>query len=643
MSNRNILQALQSAGGAGGAGLDVDEVFSTFLYEGNGGTQTITNGIDLTEGGLVWNKARDVGTYHALTDTERGGQYTLYSPTTDAQVDRGNDFITSFNSNGYSIGADGLINDTNSYVSWTFRKAPKFFDVVTYTGNGSGNQTFNHSLGCVPGMVIIKNTSRSGQDWWVWVNDSITANEGRLNDTGDFGYNVIGTVTDTTVQTLNQNQFATNYSGDSYVAYLFAHNNNDGEFGPDGDADIIKCGSFTGNGSSTGPVVDLGFEPQWLLVKNASASSHWYILDVMRGWDVGGSGTGTINLRANAEFVEQAMGLIDPNSTGFQVKTSGSFINGSGNTIIYMAIRRGSLNVPDDATKVFGLQNYSGTPSTGPQTGFVTDFSLLGQVTGGDKWYAGSRLTGINYMKANTAAAETTNQYQVWDRMDGAWTSAINGYMLWGWKRAPGYFDVVTYTGNGGGNRNITHNLGSAPGMLWLKRRDGSSPYGDWYVQHTGIAASNYLKLNENSAKTTSPDAWNSTYASADVFRVGSDNNVNTYEYIVYLFGTVAGVSKVGSYTGNGSSQNIDCGFSNGARFVLIKRTDGAGNWCLFDTARGIVSGNDFLLRLNNADAQSSDYDQVDPLSSGFTVVRNGQAEIDVNYSGLEYIFYAIA
>jgi hypothetical protein len=123
---------------AGGAEfLAVEDVFQSWLYTGNGSTQTITNGIDLAgEGGLVWTKARNVGTFHALTDTERGGQYALYSSDTSAQADRGSDFITSFNSDGYSIGADGLINDTYNYASWTFRKAPRFFDVVTY-GRGT--------------------------------------------------------------------------------------------------------------------------------------------------------------------------------------------------------------------------------------------------------------------------------------------------------------------------------------------------------------------------------------------------------------------------------------------------------------------------------------------------------------------------
>ena len=625
-----LAKLLQAVAGAGGAGLDVDEVFSTFLYAPTGSAMTITNNIDLSgEGGLVWLKNRD-GDNHHLFDTERGTPYTIRTNENSAQANPSNS-LTAFNSNGFTIGNYTEINSTNQpVVSWTFRKAPKFFDVVTYSGNGTNNQTFNHSLGCVPGMVIIKNTSRSGQDWWVWVNDSITANEGRLNDTGDFGYNVIGTVTDTTVQTLNQNQFATNYSGDSYVAYLFAHNNNDGEFGPDGDADIIKCGSFTGNGSSTGPVVDLGFEPQWLLVKNASASSHWYILDVMRGWDVGGSGTGTINLRANAAFAEQAMGLIDPNSTGFQVKTSGSFINGSGNTIIYMAIRRGPLAVPDDATKVFGLDAAVNSSYPRFTAGFPVDMSIT-TTTSGDPKEVASRLTGGVYMRSNGANAEQSSSNYVWDNMTGAYFNSKTNGLSWMWKRAPGYFDVVCYTGDGTASHTINHNLGVIPEMIWTKNRDNAQ---DWVVYHSGIGRK-LLILNNTDAETSYNFFPYDPTSSTWIVKNHPTTNTSGDDYVSYFFATVAGVSKVGSVTHSGSSTDVDCGFSSGARLVILKRTDASGDWYIWDSARGIVSGNDPYLLLNRADAQVTNTDYIDPLSSGF--------QITGDFTDGTYIFYAIA
>jgi hypothetical protein len=98
-------------------------------------------------------------------------------------------------------------------------------------------------------------------------------------------------------------------------------------------------------------------------------------------------------------------------------------------------------------------------------------------------------------------------------------------------------------------------------------------------------------------------------------------------------------VSKVGTYTGNGSTQTINCGFSSGARFVLIKRTDDIGDWWVFDTARGINSGNDpyLLINLTSAEVTSSDF--IDPNSSGFAL--DGSSSINTN--GASYIFLAIA
>jgi hypothetical protein len=118
--------------------------------------------------------------------------------------------------------------------------------------------------------------------------------------------------------------------------------------------------------------------------------------------------------------------------------------------------------------------------------------------------------------------------------------------------------------------------------------------------------------------------------------------NLSGGTYVAYLFATCAGVSKVGSYTGNGSSQNIDCGFTSGARFILIKRTDNSqfGDWKVFDSARGIVSGNDPYLKLNDTDAEQASYDGIDPYSAGFTV---NQDNANLNISSATYIFLAIA
>ena len=120
---------------------------------------------------------------------------------------------------------------------------------------------------------------------------------------------------------------------------------------------------------------------------------------------------------------------------------------------------------------------------------------------------------------------------------------------------------------------------------------------------------------------------------------IATNNSGSTY--IAYLFATLPGVSKVGSYTGNGSSQTINCGFTSGVRFILIKRTDSAGDWYVWDSARGIVAGNDPHLSLNTTAAEVTTDDSVDAESSGFIV--NQDAGTNVNVNTASYIFLAIA
>jgi hypothetical protein len=119
------------------------------------------------------------------------------------------------------------------------------------------------------------------------------------------------------------------------------------------------------------------------------------------------------------------------------------------------------------------------------------------------------------------------------------------------------------------------------------------------------------------------------------------DVNQSGYNYVAYLFATVAGVSKVGSYTGTAATLQIDCGFTGGARFVLIKRTDSTGDWYVYDTARGIVSGNDSYLLLNSTAAEVTNTDYVDTYSAGFELSSTAPAGLNAN--GGTYIFLAIA
>ena len=652
-SKKKLLQA--AAGSAGGAGLDVDELFNTFLYTGTGSAITVVNDVDLTEGGLVWIKGRNTTRSHYLFDTERGTSVGLTSSGTNANLSITN-AVTAFNSNGFTLGTYDDVNAGDAdktQVAWTFRKAEKFFDVVTWTGNGNNYRNISHNLGSVPGHVIVKKTSGGSEAGWInWHRtfsdyQSLFLNTTEAVYSGGSNGGVFGQAsgfTSTQFQLGGPNNITYhNENGSTYVAYIFAHNDGDGEFGPDGDADIIKCGSYTGNGSNDGPTINLGFEPQWLMIKDADGSENWQIFDNMRGMPVGQY---PVHLYPNSSAAEGTIqNQFDINSTGFKITFNSNRTNANGDTYIYMAIRRGPLAAPDDATKVFAIDTRGSTGDGNEpafRSTFPVDFALQKIKNSGTNWTAKTRLLGAVDLNPNTTGAEQGANNNQFDYMNGhfAKSNTDANEVGWMWKRAPEYFDVVVYSGPSGAG-NISHNLGVVPEMMWVKNTASAE---NWAVYHKDLGNTYYLHLNTTAAasNTDGGNFWNSTTPTASVFSVGTGTLTSHYtrKHVAYLFATVPNVSKVGSYTGTGSALNIDCGFSSGARFVMVKRTDTTGAWRVFDTERGIVSGADPFLDLDSTAAENSG-DLIDPYSSGFSLSDSGNG--NVNASGNTYIFYAIA
>ena len=625
-TKKKMLQA--AAGNAGGAGLNVEDVFSTYLYTGTASNQTITNGIDLSgEGGLVWIKGRTNAQSHGFFDTERGVNKALASDANWAEFSYQG--VNAFNSNGFRVGYQNEYNqNTLDYASWTFRKAPKFFDVVTYTGNGS-NQIINHNLGSDVGAIIIKRTD-STSDWYFSHRYDFGGKMLKLNSSGAAYVSGI-TVTDTTFRVFGSaGSTLNNVSGATYIAYLFAHNDGDGEFGPDGDADIIKCGSYTGNGSSNGPEIDLGFEPQWVMLKNTEGTGDWLMFDNMRGID---DSTSTKFLEANTSSAENTTQGIKLTSTGFQVTGNNIDENSSGVTYIYIAIRRGT-KVPESATEVFTpAVQYDETDDIF-ESGFVTD-ALLWRSLSTSEFKIGARLTQGKAMRFDTSLGELSYT-PTFDYMNGANAPVNDSFRGWMWKRAPEFCDISCYTGTGSVH-NVSHNLGAVPEMMWVKRRDNTDM---WKMYHSNLGNTKYIRMDGSFDGTSTPvtnsTTWNNTTPSDTTFTVGtaSDVNGNGNTYIAYLFSSLDGISKVGSASHSGTT-NVDCGFTSGARFVLLKRTDASGDWYVWDSERGIVSGNDPYLLLNSTAAQVTNTDYIDPLASGFTITSN--------FTAGDYIFYAIA
>ena len=671
-----------AASGVGGAGPDVDEVYGIRMWEGTGASRTITNDIDLSgEGGLVWIKKYTSTDAHALYDTVRGA--TKYIPTndTDAQstISQG---VTAFGSSGFSLGTDGGVNsDGNGYIGFTFRKAEKFFDIVQYTGTGS-NTAINHNLGSVPGMMLFKKTSGS-QNWAVYhrganggtnpedyyfrLNQNIT----QVNDTNQFQ-----STAPTATQFFLGTDSDTNTNGQTYICYLFAHNDGDGGFGENGDADIIKCGYYTGNSSSgSEPVINLGFEPQWILFKNTDTASNWFMYNTQQGWRNSLTNDKDFSLAPDSSVAQNAASggaeAGNPTSTGFDLRGCGlTAVNTTGDNHIYVAIRKGSLNVPTDATKVFGVD----TDATGGSTQenfrpHLCDMAWFAKLDGNsrnvqvadrvrgfhqtnptsdDNYSSRTLITNANdseFTSGNAIFQTTTHQATF--PVVRAQSSGSN-FCLWSFKRAPSYFDIVAYEGTSSA-QNITHNLGVKPEMMWIKSRANAN---SWTVYHKQQGATKRAFLHTDAAfDTAGTGIFNNTEPTATQFTVGDDSNTNSsgHSFVAYLFATADGVSKVGSYTGNGGEQTIDCCFTSGARLVMIKRAVGSvGNWRLFDTARGISSTKAEMLRLDTTDAQvpngspTQDYHNlVEPANAGFLV--NHTSALEVNTNGQIFLFWAIA
>jgi hypothetical protein len=314
------------------------------------------------------------------------------------------------------------------------------------------------------------------------------------------------------------------------------------------------------------------------------------------------------------------------------------------------------MKVPTTGTEVFKPSTRTGTGADATITSSTSPVDTIwtrdrSSATGYpfmffDRLRGRLRLLYNNTQNEQSSTATVTgfdvqNGYKLGDDVDGYGTN-ISGRNIvdYNFRRASGFFDVVCYTGTGA-NRTVAHNLTVVPELMIVKNRlypDGSS----WAV-YANNDNTDYLLLNTTAATADDITYWNDTSPTSSVFTVGTNNNTNksTDTFVAYLFATCAGVSKVGSYTGNGGTQAIACGFTGGARFMLIKRTDDTGDWYVYDTARGMTLLTNPYLELNTADAEAATLGSVTTTTGGFTVDASILAAINTNAAS--YIFLAIA
>ena len=324
----------------------VSEGFNTVTWTGNGQDNTKISGIGFSPD-LVWIKTRSVSDNHVLSDSVRGGNRQLFSNLTEAEFTSTSQLKT-FDSDGFTLGTDSAVNgsgrtlaawawdagsstvsNTDGSITSSVRANPAYgFSIVTWAGNSTNGATVGHGLSSAPSILITK--SRTNASSWIFgiggmsgfgVNDYLTMQTTNAKSSSSTFYQAYGTNTFTTGVSGGAEL---NKTGNNYVTYCFSE-----------IAGYSKIGSYTGNGSASGPTVTLGFKPAFVMIKNTTTATDWIIKDSTRD---------TVNpidanLRPNwpdPEF-SNSNHYFDFTDTGFVVKGADNSINKSGDTIIYMA------------------------------------------------------------------------------------------------------------------------------------------------------------------------------------------------------------------------------------------------------------------------------------------------------------------
>jgi hypothetical protein len=652
----------------------VSEGFNTVTYRGTGADQSIS-GLGF-EPDFVWLKGRNYAEHHHLYDTIRGATEVLYSNRTVAES---SDTLglTSFNPDGFSIGSRHEINNSGyTFVGWAWdageNNAPTGHSSVTYTGNG-GTQSIK-GFGFSPDLVWVKNRSNVESHNLF---DSVRGSSGNYKtlQTNTTGAEITPGVT--MLSTLDSDGFTlgtnggVNQSGDSFVAWGWDAGNGSPVSNTDGSiTSTVKANpatgfsvvSYTGTGANATVGHGLSSAPSIVILKNRSIVSSFLV----RSSDLAANQTLLLENTTTPIGTDYWQNT-QPTSSVFSV-SSNSEANGSGNNLVAYcfsevagyssfgsytgtgssvtvncgfrpgfimikatnlvegwAIIDGSRDTLNPRNKVL-KPNSTNAEASGSQ--FNTDFTDTGFVMNGTDGVVNVSGGTYIYMAFKGSYADYVSDYNT----DGTIDSRV--------KANPDYgFSIVSYTGTFAA-ATVGHGLSSAPELIIVKNRSTAT---NWWVGSDALGGWNkYLGLNLTSAVGTVTSIWNGTAPTSTVFSVANDggSNGSGNSIVAYCFNSVAGYSSFGSYSGTGAAGNaVTTGFK--PAFVMIRRTDLADSWALFDSTRDSVNPIDKLLYAERSDAEGvNTFAAIDFTDTGFTVNGTGST---VNNSGGTYIYMAFA
>tara|TARA_R100001082_G_scaffold4070_1_gene3134 strand:- start:28 stop:2142 length:2115 start_codon:yes stop_codon:yes gene_type:complete len=644
-------------GGGGKPKLYREDLFATYHYAGNNSTSRGINvGIDLAgKGGFVWTK--DIDNTNGGDDEGALVMYdTIRGATKGITVSGGtgegthSDGVTAFTSSGYTVSNRECTNkSTTNKMAYVFRKEPKFMDIKVVDGQSS-SFLVAHDLGVKPAFIMMKRTNSTGNYWRAWHKDlgNCVGNNSGNADTlnihfsqngtgaeseisGDNDYRVGLDASATHVRVPSGSNINSTYQSAKVIIIMFASHEGSsdypsGEFGPSSDQDIIKCGFYNGNGATTdygGPLIDLGWDPEFLMIGRMHGTYGGYvnIFDQTRGMRT-----------PVAEHVSEAFRMSEANpgkvghsnrgpctfNNGFKIKGNHMDYNRNvegGQTITnpywYVAIRRADGVVgkePTSANRRFDVSTYTSTSEPVITENFQIDASIIRKVTVSDKPnYMVTRPTGREFLlgnKGNDSEGESDFKFAYQTAAHaGNMTSQGSTYFM-NWHRSNS-FDAIQWTGNGS-TRTITHNMGVAPEMIWIKSLDirtaagyGSATsqsnnscneYTHWICWHKDINGGGNNAINYDFELNCSGTNRNNTNGfkaipTATGFQIGSNSRLNgsNYAYVAWLFAPKDGECKMGSFTQNGSNATeVDLGFN--PKFMIAWQDSGSNKF-MFSTA----------------------------------------------------------
>ena len=652
------------------------ENFKVVIYTGNGASTHAITGVGF-QPDWVWIANRSSSHSPKMSNSSRGSTRYLYS--NQAQVEQNYaTSIKSFDADGFTLGTETNSNQNGlTYVAWCWKvgggttstdtsgdinstvqvNADAGISIATYVNNGNNSLRVGHGLGVTPKIVLIKKIEEEAS--WHWMTTQLD------NSFDDFILNTTAVKANSGLTAPTSTTFAAESGGINEPMICFALVD---------VAGFSKYDTYTGNGSTNGPVVNTGFEPAYVLIKNATSVDNWVVFDNARN---------TTNPRTKALIVNDAgenteVGAqINFYSNGFQsVGTGGGAgsggVNKNNNEYIYMAFAADPDTEAPTVASSFNIETWAGNARDNTAIlgiGFQPDMVWYKTRTAANDHNLIDSIRGATFQirpDRDIAQVNATDQIKSFDS-DGLTLGTggdanANGqtYVAWIWKgddnepaintegtmtsitrvHANAGFSIVQFTNSSpGANARIGHGLSTTPNMIFVKRTDGTE---NWYVYHSGMVDGNgsplkqFMRFDLPNAQGAATNLFNTV--NATVFNPSFTGTANQ-KIMAYCFHDVTGYQKFGSYTGNGNAgQAITTGFK--PDFVMIKSTYGTSNWTVYDTRRSILAG---MINPDNSDTETTDSSaDITITATGFSITSGGVSQ-GLNSDTRLYIYWAIA